>query len=184
LEFKMGFWKEFIRRSYEGLFGEEIKALNDKVTDLEAKLKVYQNTNKKIEVPKITGQITHSEVAGLLAPLTNNLNISDLKFSTCSKEEAEKFSEKSMVQTAKYVTEHHDCENFSYALNGYWSDSLYSFPFGIAWSSNHAFNIFISDDRQVWIVEPQTNKYYTLEEAKTKSSPDGVSYTPIRLILI
>lgn len=75
------------------------------------------------------------------------------------------------------------CDNFSFALMGYWSDGLKSFPFGMAWSQNHAFNFMIDSDKNFWIVEPQTNQWMTLEEAKKASSPDGLSYFPIRIMI-
>jgi hypothetical protein len=37
----------------------------------------------------------------------------------------------------------------------------------------------VDDDKQIWIIEPQTNKWMTLEEAKVNPM-----YFPLRVIMI
>lgn len=75
------------------------------------------------------------------------------------------------------------CDNFSYQLMGYFSKWNYSFCFGIAWSDTHAFNMGIfttnGKDRQIYVIEPQTDACYTLEQIK-----NNPMYYPMRLILI
>jgi len=132
-----------------------------------------------IKSPKELGKISNYKVNALLYPLCNNLFLSDGIYSTTSMTNAKIFTKESMIETDKWLEEKHDCDNYSYALNGYWSDSLYSFCFGIAWSNSHAFNIMIDNEEEVWIIEPQTNKWMTLEEAKLNKQ-----YYPFRLILI
>lgn len=137
---------------------------------------LYKSLKK---TPKELGTISNSRVNELLLPLCSNLFLSDGSYSTTSKAEATAFTKSSMIDTDNYIAEKHDCDNYSYALTGYWSDSLYSFCFGIAWSNTHAFNIMIDYNENIWIVEPQTNKWLTLEEAKLNKQ-----YYPFRLILI
>ena len=132
-----------------------------------------------IKSPEELGKISLSRVNEILAPICSKVFLSDEEYSVTSMEKALCFSRESMIQTDKYVAIIHDCDNYSYALNGYWSDSLVSFCFGIAWSNNHAFNIMIDDKKNIWIIEPQTNKYIPFEEAKLNKQ-----YFPIRLILI
>jgi len=146
-------WKKFIAKQYEYWF-----------TELE---------------PKNYGFIGYNEVNYLLKPLTQNLFISDLYFKTTSKEEAKKFSETTRLIYREWKREKFDCDNFSFALMGYWNESLGNFAFGIAWSKSHAFNIMIDHKKQIWIVEPQTNRFYKLENIKKNKL-----YWPLRLILI
>jgi len=153
---------------------KQIADMDTYADKLEAQIKASETT---IEPAKL-GTITLKEVWDLLVPIAVPY-ISDEIFSTTSKEEASKFSEETAVQFRTWVAENHDCDNFSFALQGYWSKGLYSFPFGIAWSSSHAFNIFIDNLKQIWIVEPQTNKWLTLEEAKSNKL-----YYPIRFICL
>jgi hypothetical protein len=132
-----------------------------------------------IKSPKEIGNISNSKVNEILSPFCRDLFLSDNNYSTTNITEAKSFVRGSMIETKKYMSESHDCDNFSYALNGYWSDSLYSFCFGIAWSKSHAFNIMIDNEENIWIIEPQNNKWMTLEEAKLSSK-----YYPFSLILI
>ena len=83
-------------------------------------------------------------------------------------EKAKKFCEATKVSFRKYAGEINDCDNFSFALMGYWSDGLKSSPFGIAWSKTHAFNFMVDDKKRLWIVEPQTNKWFSIDEAKNQ----------------
>jgi hypothetical protein len=129
--------------------------------------------------PEELGRISNPRVNDLLLPLTNNIFLSDNEYSTTSMTNAKAFTKKSMIETDKWIAEKHDCDNFSYALNGYWADSLYSFCFGIAWSKSHAFNIMIDNNEVIWICEPQTNTWILLEEAKLNKD-----YYPFRMILI
>ena len=131
--------------------------------------------------PTKLGEIKYNEVIQVLNQLTPTNYVSDNKFSTTSKDEAYVYVKQSEVDTRKWIEENHDCDNFSFALQGYWSKGLYSFPFGIAWSSNHAFNVFIDNDKNIWIVEPQNSNFYTIEEAKKIT---GLSYWPIRMVII
>ena len=74
--------------------------------------------------------------------------------------DAKVYVEASGVQYRKWIEENHDCDNFSLALLGYWSEGLYSFAFGYARSKTHAFNVMINEKTELWICEPQDNKWY------------------------
>jgi hypothetical protein len=95
-----------------------------------------------------------------------------------TKDEAMKFSEETANQYRNYVAESVDCDNFSFALMGYWSENLKSFAFGIALSQTHAFNIMIDNVGVIWIIEPQTNKWMKLSEV------EDPKYQNIRLIVM
>ena len=129
------------------------------------------NSAKKLET------ISYLELKNLLSPYCENIYLSDNVFSLTSVEEAKKYSIQTKVYINKWKSEEFDCDEFSFALMGYWNLDLYQFAFGIAWSNVHAFNIMIDDKKQVWIIEPQSNKFIKIEDAK---SP----YTPLRVIMI
>ena len=141
------------------------------------------NKQKKVEEPKHYGVVKLKEAYGILNELANAVYLSDEQFYTTTMEEAKKFSDETKVQYRKWIKEDHDCENFSFAAMGYWSEGLLSFAFGIAWSYDHAFNIMIDNKKEVFIIEPQSNKYMTVEEARKASLP-GITYFPMRMILI
>ena len=152
---------------------------------------IHKNCIKPIAMPKSYGKITFSETRAILKTVCNNSNIfvTDAHTNLTSKDEAKKFSEQTKVDLKQYIAENHDCDDFSFALQGYWSQGLEDFAFGIAWSQTdnggwlHAFNIgiFTTDgkDRAVYIIEPQTNRWYTLAQSKTMPM-----YKNIALVII
>lgn len=166
----------------------EIANLQNKLSESELKIKALeeglalyvQGTNP--ESPKSYGVITYQEEIKLLSQFNCPINITDQFLQLTSVEEAKIYVESAKLQYRKWIKEDYDCDNFSASLFGYWSDSLKSFAFGMARSSSHQFNIFIDKDKKVWIVEPQTAKFMTPEEAQKASSPDGLNYLPLRYI--
>jgi hypothetical protein len=144
-------------------------------------IQLFKKTTKKLDFPKSTGKISMREVALKLENDLgmSNIYLSDENFDLTTVTEAQKFTEETKVAAAKYVSEGHDCDNFSFALMGYWSEGLKSFALGIAWSGDHAFNVFFDDQKNLWIVEPQTNEYLTLDQAKTRQH-----YWPIELVIM
>ncbi len=131
---------------------------------------------QELAVPVVSGSISAVEVVQILRNQLNlttdelkALVLSDLAFDLCSKTEAERFTKQTQIASGQYTANAHDCDNFSFGLMGYWSDSLKSFAFGVMWSQNHAFNWLIDDAKQLWIVEPQTNVFLTPEQAALDS---------------
>ena len=78
-----------------------------------------------------------------------------------------------------YIAEAHDCDNFSFAAMGYFSQGLYSFAFGIMWSGVHAFNFMFDENKELWIFEPQSNTFMTVEDALKNPI-----YSPLRFALL
>jgi hypothetical protein len=139
-----------------------------------------------IKEPEAKGFISLSDAYALLKQQTgsNDIYLSDSQLNLANIDAAKKFTNDTKVWADNWVKDDHDCDNFSFALMGYWSEGLKSFAFGIAWSNNHAFNVFVDENKQLWIVEPQTNQYMSVQEAQRRSTPDGLQYFPIRLILM
>jgi len=149
-------WKEFIKKEYNRLFPPEPKF-----------------EPKKLRIIGI------SQVANKIKKYCNQVYLSDVIYGLCSMTEAKKFSQQTKVAARKWIKEQHDCDEFSFALMGYWNEGLEQFCFGIAWSRYHAFNIMLDHKKQVWIVEPQNNNFIRIEDIKKNKL-----YWPIRLILI
>lgn len=157
----------------------EITNLQNQIGDLKLTIEALKRTSKSpYEEPEVLGSITNSEVTNLLKPYCNDFHLSDSNYGLTSVAEAKRFSEETKVMARKWMVEH-DCDEFSFALMGYWNDGLKQFCFGIAWSNLHAFNIMIDNKKQIWIVEPQSNKFMKIEDVK-----DNTSYYPFRIVLI
>lgn len=161
---------------------EKINELNESMNQLYKQYKNLQDSIKKPDVPQSFGTIAAREEIELLSTVCTSINITDDVLRITSIEEAQRYVERSMVQYKSWVAQDYDCDNFSASLYGYWSDSLESFAFGMARSKGHQFNIMIDKDKKIWIIEPQTARIMTVEEARKASTPDGLNYFPITYI--
>ena len=113
-----------------------------------------------MELNSSAGKDKSALIERLLKELPVFKNLSDNYFNICTVDDAKVYVEASGVQYRKWIEENHDCDNFSLALLGYWSEGLYSFAFGYARSKTHAFNVMINEKTELWICEPQDNKWY------------------------
>jgi len=56
----------------------------------------------------------------------------------------------------------HNCDNFALVMNAFLAIAIkkaglrYQGAFTIAWSRNHAYNLYVDSEKQIWIYEPQT----------------------------
>jgi hypothetical protein len=160
------------------ILGCKCEEKNIEINSLKYQIEELKKQTNLTEPSKL-GTISLNNMYVLLTQHTTNIFLSDEFYNLTSKEEAEKFSKETKVQYDTWVADNHDCDNFSFALMGYWSRGLYSFAFGIGWSKTHAFNIMIDNNKQIWIVEPQTNQYFKIEDVINNKL-----YYPLRLILI
>jgi len=118
------------------------------------------------DLPTLTtaGAISHDDIYKILVDLFHDASIylSDLVFKTATIDELQKILAYSKTKNGKYIAEYFDCDDFSYQLQGIvsiypWS----SLPFGIIWTNQHAFNIYIDNESKVYFIEPQTCQIYT-----------------------
>jgi len=101
-----------------------------------------------------------------------NLNLWDYKYKLAPFSEYVRFIEWDLTDLVEYIKDYHDCDDFALALAG----ALNSVP---KWSSltfgllilnepPHLMCIFVDDEYKVWIVEPQSDKYYKVSELRDK----------------
>ena len=98
-----------------------------------------------------------------------NLFLSDAKYKSIPKEVLEEILAYDTTDLYRYISEYFDCDDFSYRLMGQLSTPDYgALTFGIAWVSTgrggHALNVFIDDEENVWMVEPQNDKIFKFPE--------------------
>ena len=152
---------------------EEVKTLNERIKDLKGMI----DSGDTIDAPIPLDIIKIADLRSLLSLYCGNIYLSDTIYGLTSMEEAKKFSIETKIAARQWIKEQHDCDEFSFALMGYWNVGLKQFAFGIAWSNSHAFNIMVDEKKQIWIIEPQTNKFIKIEEA-------GSPYIPLRVVMI
>lgn len=69
------------------------------------------------------------------------------------------------VDQRQYITESHDCDDFSFILQGdvtRWDSDL---AFGIVWATTprgvgHALNVCVGTDKKIYFVEPQSDQVF------------------------
>jgi hypothetical protein len=95
----------------------------------------------------------------------DDLKLSDPNYKLVDVGMLQKFLKRNKIDKREYKHPEHDCDDFSYILFGdvtRWDSDL---AFGIAWGytpsgTYHAFNIAIDTERQVRIIEPQTDEIF------------------------
>lgn len=113
-----------------------------------------------------TPDIKGIEVGQLLKQYSNNLWISDGLFKLVNTENMKEFLMANPVNGRKYITESHDCDDYSFELMGDVSDWNPALAFGIVWGNRagdgapHAWNFYIDETKKVRYVEPQTDSIF------------------------
>jgi len=70
------------------------------------------------------------------------------------------------VDAKEYIREIYDCENFAFSFKAR-VDRLFhlnNVALVIDWSGLHAYNMFVTSDGEVFILEPQTDEYWSVRE--------------------
>lgn len=80
--------------------------------------------------------------------------------------EMERFLAEDKTNLSKYVAEYHDCDDFSFRLMGQvsipgWSDIAFGIVFVMTPQGGHAVNCFVSTAKEVYLIEPQTDKMFS-----------------------
>lgn len=119
-------------------------------------------------VPETGGrELSFSVLKNLLQGYCKNIWLSDNTYQPILYDSMKEFLAWDRTDRFKYVTNYFDCDDFSYRLMGIASTPAWAgIAFGIAWSKSHAFNIFVSSSRQIYIIEPQSDKIIKIEDAQ------------------
>lgn len=122
---------------------------------------------KKSGLPRPQGleTITVAEITDVLRQSCSRANIylSDSVYSTTSIDELMSFLKADDTNEYRYVSEYYDCDDFSFRLMGQiHSVEWGALPFGIVWLTkennvNHALNIFIDNEHDMYLIEPQND---------------------------
>jgi hypothetical protein len=121
------------------------------------------NLFKKEELEKL-GEITNDNLKKLfkkegviqLDPI--QIYALDNKYNLTNKENIQNFLKKDWGDLKSTDGEKWDCEDFALQLWANFKKKNPTFALGFAISGGHAFNITITWDKQIWVIEPQTDK--------------------------
>jgi len=117
-----------------------------------------------IEPPYPLDDISFNELHALVTTEFPDAQIylSDSKYKTTSVSQLSKFLTWDKTNEREYVSEWFDCDDYSYVLTGDikipgWEE----LPFGMLWTETpdggHAVNVFVDNEKKVWIIEPQND---------------------------
>ncbi len=146
---------------------------------------IYSQYNKhfsdEMSNPNELGRIPIKRLKEILKEVCpqEHIQLSDWTFGLTSMQYGKRFSKDTKIQYEKYLKEKRDCDNFSIALYSYWNKLLEQFAFGFAITDTHQFNIMVDQKERIWIIEPQTNTWWKIEDIRHMAK-----YFPIRKIQI
>ena len=109
-----------------------------------------------------------------------NIYLLDHPYKLFPKEDIRRFLDWSKVDGLKHVEHFFDCEDSSRRLLGEismpgWAQGA----FGKAFTAYHVFNVFVDADKELYIIEPQTDQMWKLEEIK-----HNLLYFPMWVVII
>jgi len=118
--------------------------------------------------PKRSNIIQWKEVDNLLQAAFGEKStrfLVDKVYYTISKNEMEIFLAKDATDKSKYIAEEHDCDDYAAELWGKLNTPAWS-KYAIAWACSkvHAYNVFISPEPKVYIIEPQNDAIFLADE--------------------
>jgi len=124
-----------------------------------------------ISKPKDTQEITNTELYSLLVSefQCDMIELSDWKYKTAPFGEYVRFLNYDATDELIYTSEFFDCDDFSVRLHGnitipYWSALAFGELWVITPDGGHAVNLFIDNNFDVWVVEPQTDEIFTMPD--------------------
>jgi hypothetical protein len=120
--------------------------------------------------------ILKSKLREILERLTANIyELDSKKYPYTSKEIVKSKLKFNWLEGLFYRSDVNDCDD--YAIRQ--MSRMRKYGVGLVFSNSHAFNIFVDDKKEIYLIEPQTGK--VLDEKTFKSNK---LYYPIQLILI
>jgi len=123
---------------------------------------ILKASDKGLEAPDSNIEISNIELYGIIKarfPDMPDIFLSDQNFLLCNDDDITSFLTQDVTNKYKYVTEAYDCDNFSYHLMGQFSIPGWArLAFGIIWTDKHALNCFVNEDKELYLVEPQTDE--------------------------
>jgi len=128
----------------------------------------------RFNAPTVQGEIGASEVWAKIKAFSPScvIYLADEKYKLATKTDIQIALMKDLTNMMQYQTCYLDCDDFSFRLMGAFNDKKWgAFAFGIGWSNVHAFNCFIDDKKQFYIVEPQTDEIILYEKTKDMYHP-------------
>jgi len=116
---------------------------------------------KKLPSPTEKRTINGSELRQLIRAKfpTGEIETSDTVFSLCSIEDIEAALDVDETNHLVYVAERFDCDNFARLLWGQLGCPEWAhYAIGLFWSDKHAMVLCVDANKDVWLVEPQTDE--------------------------
>lgn len=124
---------------------------------------ILQIENKLIKKPVISAEFSKEIIKEILTPYCKDIMLHDRVYCSTTKKEMKDFIQNSLIDTFDYYSEWYDCDNFAFSVFA-WLMRFGSYTLFEARTKSHAFNLFIDCNKNVYIVEPQKNKFYNIKD--------------------
>jgi len=145
------------------LFRKEIKKEGEmKATEVDEMLSVL-NRDKKGVINLSKAQIILTDTKYNLPNLTSMID----------------FLKKDLSNFKFYRADEYDCDDFAVRLWAEVKKHSTGMAFGIVFSYGHVYNVFIDSNKNLWFVEPQTDKIMDLEDIQLNKK-----YFPVKFVII
>lgn len=106
----------------------------------------------------------HKIIDGVF-PGVRNLRMMDKQSQTINSKEVLSLLINTKIIKQDYVIQKYDCDDYAFALKGFFSQKgLSNSTFGIMISRTHAYNFFLDEEKQLWIMEPQSSKVFLAKD--------------------
>lgn len=137
------------------------------------------NTTDRIPAPKGLEKRSKKQVHEILKKQIPSWDaqkpavyLADYDYWVTSKSEIERFLAQDKTDLGEYISERHDCDDFSFELLGAistpgWGD----LAFFLVWGGRHAYNAFIDENDKLWFIEPQSDAIIEPDEAPSNFRP-------------
>lgn len=166
--------RNLARILYPTIF-EERRACANKVTELYAEITGYKQLVSWISYRKQqSSEIIDNDELKLIIirQLGENASkvstIPDKKFKLVDTEHLKQWLEINPVNKRKYVPDFHDCNTFATILKGdldKWDSELCTGEvYVVTERGGHALNVVVDTKRNVWLLEPQTDRLFKMPE--------------------
>lgn len=129
-----------------------------------------------LKPPQVKREISKEVVKKLLLPYCPNLILVDSVYCLSEKHDIKNFVDLTLVDTIDYYHNWYDCDNYSFTILSYFM-RIGCYAVFYAQTKNHAFNLFIDNMLNIWIIEPQNDKFFNIKNVSEEQ------YKNIQLVI-
>jgi hypothetical protein len=143
-----------------------------------------QSRNEPNEIERT--EVDHEEVEDAINDFfdehdteEDNIYSLDSDYYACSEEDMRSVVERDDTETHEFIEEKYDCENFalSFMAGAQKEYGVTTLGLVIDWSGTHAYNILVTDELEILLMDPQSDTFVEPGEE------DKYAFTDVRIVI-